>query len=582
STEAEIRDWYRDGRTGIGLVTGAVSGIEMLEFEGRAVADGLTRQYRDLADAAGLGEVLDRIQNGYSERTPSGGYHLLYHVPTPLKSTKLAKRTAREVLIETRGKGGYCIVAPSGGSVHPTGQPWQMAAGGFETIATITDDERDELFGLARLLDQMPTPAPRPEPGTVGDRPGDRYNAAPDVGERTLLLLERHGWTNVYSIGGTIYLRRPGKKIGVSASLGYKAPGVLHVFTTSTEFESEHAYLPFTVYARLEHGGDFSAAGKKLEADASLGYFGPAIVPLDAEPVRLPPETLEPAAPRLIEPLICDSRTMWFGAQGVGKGVLVVFAAAALASGDAAFIPGVRTASTLRVGILDWEDNEDEYAERLYRLEVPAHSVPYLAPRGPLTNRQVAANVKAWINGEGVDLAAVDSVIPAAGASDAMKPEGPTAYYQVLRELERPTLSLAHVPKDKADAMAPFGSTYWSTPSRLVWRVEKLAEDSASHVMQLTNTKHSRWPQASPLLLKVGWTEQPLRLHSALSLTMERDALPLVDRMVLSIAAAGRPLTAEELASRTGNDDTAIRKTATRNPGRISVSGTRPRVYGPA
>jgi hypothetical protein len=317
-----------------------------------------------------------------------------------------------------------------------------------------------------------------------------------------------------------------------------------------------------------------------LRAVGDLTQFTPDPEDEMPEDLRLPPSELEPAPERLVEPLLCDSRTMWFGAQGVGKGVLVTVVAAALLQGDGDFIPGARIANPMRLGILDWEDNADEYAERLFRLQVPAHSIPYRAPRGPLTSKAVLADVRSWIDGEGVDLPTIDSVIYAAGAADSMKPEGPTAYYQTLRELERPTLSLAHVPKDKADAMTPFGSTYWSTPARLVWRVNK-ASDSP-HVIQLTNTKHSRWPQASPMILKVGWTETPLRLHSALTLTMEKDALPLIDRMALVLAAAGQPLTAEELAARTGTDPASIRKTASRNPRRISVSTTHPLVYGPA
>jgi hypothetical protein len=307
-----------------------------------------------------------------------------------------------------------------------------------------------------------------------------------------------------------------------------------------------------------------------------------SVEPTGTEFTRLPPEGMEPAPPRLLSPLICDSRTMWFGAQGAGKGVLVVIAVAALADADSAFIPGSAVEKAIRVGILDWEDNEDEWAERLHRAGVTARSVPYFAPTGPLTNTKVAAEVRRWVDGEGVELVAVDSVIPAAGGADAMKPEAPTAYYQSLRLLERPSLSIAHVPKDKAQAPHPFGSTYWSTPSRLVWRIERPGDEDGEHVIRLVNTKHSRWPWSPELLLKVGWSEPgPLRLRSALNLTMEKDAAPVIDRIVLALRLAGTPLFADEIAERVGSSADTVRRTIDRNRGRVVDDGGRPARFSP-
>ena len=278
-TRAEIEAWYGPHQ-GIGLVCGAVSGgLEMLEFEGRAVAAGRSRAFLELASDTGLADLVERIRAGYQERTPSGGIHLLYRVPTPRPNARLAQRPATpdelaanphdrvRVLVETRGEGGYAIVAPSNGSVHPLGRPWVLEAGGFGAIATITDEERDGLYALARMLDEMPPTEPLGSSvqGNHGDRPGDRYDAAPDAGERTLALLERHGWKVVRRDGSIVYLRRPGKEDpGISASLGYVAAGVLRVFSTSTPFGTEKAYSPFGVYAILEHGGDFGAAARVL------------------------------------------------------------------------------------------------------------------------------------------------------------------------------------------------------------------------------------------------------------------------------------------------------------------------------
>jgi hypothetical protein len=304
----------------------------------------------------------------------------------------------------------------------------------------------------------------------------------------------------------------------------------------------------------------------------------------DAEPpgtaswTRLPPEERVTTPPRLAEPYICDSRTMWFGAGGVGKGALAAAAAAALATGDDGYLPGCRIVRTARVGILDYEDNRDEWADRLQRLGLAPASMPYLAGRAPLTRRGGLDRARAWVRDEGVELVLVDSAIPAAGVADAMKPEGPTAYYLALAELAVPSWTLAHVPKAQAAADHPFGSTYWSTPQRLMWRVEKVeTADAARHVVRLVNTKHSRWPWAPSTVLHVEWGEW-LRVRPT-GVLLTDDAFPLIDRIVAALTAQGRPLTADELAQLVDSTAQAIREQARRHPHRVSPDGGRPQRY---
>ena len=111
----------------------------------------------------------DRITGGYLERTPGGGYHVLFRSPHPSGATKLAQRPKRpdekqherdhwQVLIETKGEGGYVVAAPSNGTVHPSGGCYDLTRGGVGSIATITAEERDSLLAMARMLDQKPRP----------------------------------------------------------------------------------------------------------------------------------------------------------------------------------------------------------------------------------------------------------------------------------------------------------------------------------------------------------------------------------------------------------------------------------------
>ena len=62
-TEGQIRACYAGGRHGVGLITGKVSGnLELLEFD---AAGEVYQDFRDLAHATGLGDVVDRIEAGY-------------------------------------------------------------------------------------------------------------------------------------------------------------------------------------------------------------------------------------------------------------------------------------------------------------------------------------------------------------------------------------------------------------------------------------------------------------------------------------------------------------------------------------
>lgn len=295
----QVEDWATR-YPGIGIITGAVSGhLEMLELEGRAVDDGLLTTLTQLAATAGLADLWQQLLSGYLERTPSGGLHILYRVTdAPARpNTKLASRPARpdelldeerriladqpgrifrRVLLETRGEGGFVVVAPTAGPVHKTGRPWELLAGGPDRIPAITGEQRDALHEIAAALDQMPHPEPirftQPSDDRAGGiSPGDDYEARTDWTD----ILGPAGWTLVSHAGRGRYWRRPGKTIGISASTGVRDDrDRLYVFTTSTEFTAETPYTKFGAYALMNHAGDHTAAAKALQA-AGYGQRAP-------------------------------------------------------------------------------------------------------------------------------------------------------------------------------------------------------------------------------------------------------------------------------------------------------------------
>jgi hypothetical protein len=278
--EIVLNRWYGNGRTGMGIVCGAVSGnLETTEFDDLPTY----QEYKRLAITSGLGELVERIEAGYSEQSPSGGIHWLYLCSEIGGNAKLARRPKLpeemahpddkvKVLIETRGQGGYIITAPTYGGVHESGQPYRLLRGGFDSIATITPEERADLFELARTFDQMPKrvvegPTDKAA-GKARVRPGDDFNARGDWS----YILERHRWRPIFERGGETFWRRPGKDRGISATTNYQDSDLFYVFSTSTAFEELQGYSKFSAFALLEHDSDYGAAAKAL---AGMGYGEP-------------------------------------------------------------------------------------------------------------------------------------------------------------------------------------------------------------------------------------------------------------------------------------------------------------------
>ena len=269
-TREELREWFAAyERTGVGWITGAVSGgLECIDFDSREAFE----EYRALAEALNLEPVL-RVLAAYHEYTPKGA-HLYLRSDACEGNQKLARAEDGAVRIETRGEGGFVVVAPSHGGVHPSGEPY-TAPNPFEqsTIAVLTADEREAVLSLARSLDkgtrasvEAATPA---NPARAGEstRPGDLFVARASWAQ----VLEPAGWRLIHRRGGEEYWRRPHAKTdGIDATTNYADSGLLYVFSTSgVPFEPERGYNLFSAYALLNHGGDYQAAARDL---ASQGY----------------------------------------------------------------------------------------------------------------------------------------------------------------------------------------------------------------------------------------------------------------------------------------------------------------------
>lgn len=271
-TREQTERWLRSAH-GLCLLTGSPSaGVVLLETDTPEMAERLRAEL----GRSGWGDVIDRMDAGYLEQSPSGGTHWLVRVPGwEGRNTKLASRPGegheRQVLVETREEGGQVVVAPSAGRTHPSGRPYVLLAGGFVTIPTLSVAEWEGVRAGAARCDEMPAPVVRAKRHTSArewkDQPFDLAAVAKEFNRRTTWeeLLAPAGWTVHHQLGENTYWRRPGEKKdpGHSASTN---DDVFWCWSTSTVFESERGYSRFGVFAVLRHGGDHLRAAATLDA----------------------------------------------------------------------------------------------------------------------------------------------------------------------------------------------------------------------------------------------------------------------------------------------------------------------------
>jgi KaiC/GvpD/RAD55 family RecA-like ATPase len=254
----------------MGLVCGSVSGgVEVIDIDLKYDIKGdLYENFRRFI-AYNDKTLLDKL---LIQKTVSNGYHFVYRCKTIEGNKKLASRYATEeeqkigdkihVLLETRGEGGYIVMAPSGG--------YEVIQGDFMNIPEITEREREILMCSARALNQIDSEVYEPPKKQVewadnGLTPWDDYNERGNA----LDLLEAHGWTRVHGNAKRVMLKRPGATSAKTSGNFLFDKCLFKSWSTSTVFEAQKAYNPSAVFAILECNGDFKEAGRKLY---ELGY----------------------------------------------------------------------------------------------------------------------------------------------------------------------------------------------------------------------------------------------------------------------------------------------------------------------
>jgi len=140
---------------GMGVITGIASGgIESIDFDQMEVY----QEYLDAAHGTPMEAIINRIREGYEEQSPKG-IHWLYKISNAGESFPANEewsyrgvgpnkqgKEGPKIAIETRGQGGYIVIAPS------LNGKYKLLSGSLDKITTITMEERKQLKALAKQL----------------------------------------------------------------------------------------------------------------------------------------------------------------------------------------------------------------------------------------------------------------------------------------------------------------------------------------------------------------------------------------------------------------------------------------------
>jgi Bifunctional DNA primase/polymerase, N-terminal len=165
---SEIRRWFAGPQLmGCGIFCGPVSGTTIhgvvYSVEVTECDDAETLQkFETLMREWGFGALLAQLPK---ELTPRLGAHFPYLTPVVEGNQHLARRKIGEdekgkdilqVLIETRGEGGFIVTSPTPPGIHPTvpQRGYEMERGSWEELPIISADARNQIFACARALNE--------------------------------------------------------------------------------------------------------------------------------------------------------------------------------------------------------------------------------------------------------------------------------------------------------------------------------------------------------------------------------------------------------------------------------------------
>jgi energy-coupling factor transporter ATP-binding protein EcfA2 len=189
--------------------------------------------------------------NPYVERTPSGGFHIVFRTQTtPPQKQVLAFFPNQKAAIEMQGGGSFVVVAPTPGYVRLNGE--------LNALPILKDEVFRQILDFCKELNASKS----------------KTYIATDIFEKVLLAAQEWGFqvTGRKEIG--IYIRRPGTEKLSSATI-FRDSAKVFIFTTNAPpFQPNTTYTPVDFVAIAKFNGDTNKAREWLEIPPEEGKRG--------------------------------------------------------------------------------------------------------------------------------------------------------------------------------------------------------------------------------------------------------------------------------------------------------------------
>lgn len=243
----------------VGIITGKVSGnLECIDVDVKNdPKKTIMTEYADIIPD-------DLLRKLIIQTTPNNGFHLIYRCPEAEieGNQKLALNSLKEVIIETRGEGGYFCTSILNNEIKQ---------GKFDLlnlnvdIPAISKEERQLLLDLARSLTRW-------FPYEANDKSKNekqfKYEAEPAINEFNnkysgIDLLLKHNWSVVKQDEQKVFLKREGSSAPYSGYY-FKDTKTFFCFSTSTDFTPAKPYNHFQILKVLEGKNDYSTTIRLL------------------------------------------------------------------------------------------------------------------------------------------------------------------------------------------------------------------------------------------------------------------------------------------------------------------------------
>jgi len=248
--------YYSDKANYVGYVTG-YNEIEVIDVDLKVFAT--LKEQNDFWN-----EFLQLLKDNIDDfdlkftiyKTINQGYHILYKTKKVQGNTKIARlKDHSEAVIESRGKGGYCIVYTN-----------NISELTYLDVKHISDKDREILWTICKMYnwtgdEEIVTNVSEKYESilTPWQDYNDRVSIWDIISDEFKIVSKTHDKDIIKRNGGT----------SPHSGYVYRNSGCMYLFSTGTIYPHEQLITPFKAYTCKYHNGDFTGAAREIY---SQGY----------------------------------------------------------------------------------------------------------------------------------------------------------------------------------------------------------------------------------------------------------------------------------------------------------------------